>query len=120
MILVITGSRDWTDADRLFRTLDHLTQNLDHKKLWVYIGGAKGADEMAKQWCFKRSVSCKIFHADWDKHGKGAGPIRNQEMVDAAGPKAVCIAFHKNQSRGTGDCIARARKAGMKIRIIKG
>ena len=46
---------------------------------------------------------------------RGAGPIRNQRMLDE-GPDAV-IAFHTNlaESHGTLDMVTRARKAGVPV-----
>ena len=54
--------------------------------------------------------------ADWDTHGKRAGMIRNQEMVDWVltqdGVK-LCIGFPTRSSVGTYDCMERARAAGI-------
>lgn len=44
-----------------------------------------------------------------------AGHIRNQEMVDSGAD--ICLAFYKigAKNRGTRDCAARAKKAGIKV-----
>ena len=119
MNLIVTGSRDWTDCKLLFATLDNLTSKLDRKRLMVHVGDARGVDSLVRQWCFERRIAMKVFHADWDTHRKAAGFIRNREMIEAAGPKAVCVAFHKNNSPGTADCIRQAKKAGLQIRIVR-
>jgi hypothetical protein len=56
--------------------------------------------------------------ADWTKYGKAAGPIRNQEMLDMD-PDLV-LAFHSDldNSKGTKDMVARARKKGVKVIVI--
>lgn len=53
--------------------------------------------------------------ADWDAHGKAAGPLRNQQMVDLGAD--VCLAFHRTGAgnRGTADCVKRAREAGIRV-----
>lgn len=46
--------------------------------------------------------------ADWLKHGKAAGPIRNQKMIDDFLPHRV-VAFLHPDSRGTVDTIERVK-----------
>lgn len=75
-------------------------------------GGAKGADLWADYWAVHNFCPVHEFKADWDKHGKSAGPIRNQQMLDEGKPDLV-IAFPGG--RGTEDMKARARKAGVKV-----
>jgi acyl-CoA synthetase (NDP forming) len=55
------------------------------------------------------------FPANWKKHGKSAGPIRNQLMLDVGKPDLV-IAFPGGS--GTADMIRRARKAGVPVKEI--
>jgi len=59
------------------------------------------------------------FPADWKSYGKGAGPIRNQLMLDEGKPDLV-LAFHNDisSSRGTADMIRRAKKHGISYEII--
>lgn len=73
----------------------------------VIVGDADGADRWAKIWCDRRGVPYTEFKADWTKHQKRAGPIRNQTMVDRQ-PDAGC-AFPGG--RGTADCVARMETA---------
>lgn len=54
--------------------------------------------------------------AEWDKHGKAAGPIRNQKMVDLGA--TVCLAFPLPGSRGTAHCMSAARKASIPVWIF--
>lgn len=76
-------------------------------------GGAKGADEGAAEWGVSEPY-CKVieFKADWKKHGKAAGPIRNQKMIDQGKPDLV-IAFPGG--RGTADMVRRATQAGIAV-----
>ena len=54
------------------------------------------------------------FPAHWSEHGKAAGIIRNQEMVDFIKDKdCKAIFFWDGASRGTGDCLNRAKRAGI-------
>jgi hypothetical protein len=75
-------------------------------------GGARGADQGAVDWARANGVRVAVFNADWAKHGKAAGPIRNQRMIDEGKPDVV-IAFPGG--RGTADMVFRAEAAGIPI-----
>lgn len=53
--------------------------------------------------------------ADWKTHGKRAGSIRNQKMIDDYHPQLV-VAFPGGA--GTADMVRRARAAGIEVREI--
>jgi hypothetical protein len=74
-------------------------------------GAARGVDAEGKRIWREWGLKDKPFEADWDKYGKPAGGIRNQEMVDE-GPE-ICLAFPGPQSIGTWDAVRRAKKAGI-------
>lgn len=83
-------------------------------------GGATGADDMAGACAeFADSITeVIVVKADWKQYGRAAGPIRNQQMIDCH-PDLV-LAFHNDleHSKGTKDCVNRARKAGIDVRHI--
>lgn len=57
------------------------------------------------------------FSADWEKHGKAAGPIRNRDMLKSGAD--LVIAFRMDgESRGTDDMIAIAVAAGVPVVVI--
>lgn len=58
--------------------------NISSYELEIVSGGAKGIDSCAKEFAMEHGLGYKEFPADWDKHGKAAGPIRNREMADYA------------------------------------
>lgn len=75
-----------------------------------------GVDLAARKWADETSgVTGEPHPADWDRHGKAAGMIRNAEMVTAGA--SVCLAFPRPASRGTWDCIRKAADAGIIVRI---
>lgn len=71
---------------------------------------------MAAEWCRTAWITQEVYHPEWDKHGKAAGPIRNQEMADAS--PTHCLAFHDGSSPGTADMIEKARWADCKVKVI--
>lgn len=55
------------------------------------------------------------FRADWDRHGKAAGPRRNLGMVRWASIAEIklCFGFPDPDSKGTLNCLDLARDAGL-------
>lgn len=88
-------------------TLDELAAN--QVVTAVIHGGANGVDYHAAIWARTRKREEMCFPADWAKHGRAAGPIRNQQMLDEGAP-AVVVAFPGG--KGTKDMVQRAKKAG--------
>lgn len=107
--VIVCGGRDFTDEDAVFGALDlYVAPGRDI----VIQGGAGGADRLAREWCRQRLCRYENYPADWTTHGRAAGPIRNQQMIDEGRPTKV-IAFPGG--RGTADMIRRARAAGIAI-----
>ena len=94
--VIIAGSRDFNDFDCLKAYMATLPPWIEVKE--VVSGGATGADTLGEQWATLYGLAVKRFPADWERHGRKAGPIRNAEMgVYADG----LIAFWNGQSKGT-------------------
>lgn len=105
---LVCGGRDFDGHAWAFRTLDALTAGVEG--VTIIQGGARGADAIARDWAKRRGVPCETFAADWRTHGRAAGPIRNQRMLDEGKPDYV-VAFEGG--RGTDDMLARAERAGV-------
>lgn len=108
--VLVCGGRDYNDRGRLFSVLDrahgaNLIECLVH-------GCARGADSMAETWARERGVPVERYPALWEDHGRRAGPIRNQLMLDDSKPDLV-IAFPGGA--GTADMVRRANAAGVPV-----
>lgn len=120
MRVLVTGSREITDEDLVFDALSDLFESeIRFDDFTVIHGNARGADKIAGQWArsLKRyGVHEEIHPADWDAHGKAAGPIRNQEMVDSG--VDLCLAFFKDGAGnvGTSHCVNTAILAKIRIK----
>lgn len=79
MKVLVTGGRTFNDRDWLWAGLDLL--NSMHPITEIIEGGAPGADVRAGEWAYHREVRCTVVPAQWEKHGRGAGFIRNGEMA---------------------------------------
>jgi hypothetical protein len=79
-------------------------------------GDAEGADRMAAQvWSHYGLGSIVGYPANWAELGKRAGSVRNGILV-AHMPDLV-LAFHLDNSPGTADALAQARKAGLTVDV---
>lgn len=96
MKLAIIGSRGFNDYARLKFQLDQLQEK--HKISLIISGGARGADTLAEQYADENKIQKLILPADWDKHGRGAGFIRNKDIVDKCDK---LFAFWDGESKGT-------------------
>lgn len=113
MIVLVTGGRNYSDIDRVFETLDQVDAKTPITR--IVVGDARGADEFAAEWTAARCRACVIYKADWLKHGRSAGPRRNQKMLDDSKPSLV-VAFPGGS--GTADMVSRATKAGVRVMTI--
>lgn len=116
MRVIVCGGRNYFDRDAVFSALDALQKQ--YGRLTVIQGGASGADKLAVEWCM-RQPSIRMINepADWKAHGRAAGPLRNQRMIDDWSPDLV-LAFPGG--RGTADMVRRARAAGVKVEFPMG
>lgn len=116
MKILVCGGRDFSNRDLVDDNLA-LFINEDYLSLPMIIqGGANGADYEAKEWAERWNLECVEFPAEWDKNGKAAGFIRNQQMINEK-PDYV-VAFWDGKSKGTQDTINRAKKAKIPTLIV--
>lgn len=107
---LICGGRHY--AGPVAKVLYDLVAERDARPDLVIHGNAPGADTLGGKWAYRNGIKQRIFQADWIEHGRAAGPIRNQRMIDEGKPDLV-IAFPGG--RGTADMVRRARKAGIEV-----
>jgi hypothetical protein len=73
-------------------------------------GGAEGVDTIAIEWAKANHLPVNVFPADWSKHGKSAGPIRNAEMAKYA-DALICIRWdYSKGSKNMAELMIKANK----------
>jgi YspA, cpYpsA-related SLOG family len=130
--VLVTGSRDWGDADMLSFELgvalrEALREGHSLADVVIVHGDCPaGVDHMADRLASDFGYAVERHPADWDQYGKSAGPRRNAEMV-ALGAN-VCVAFigpctkpgcrtpGPHGSHGATHCADLAEKSGIPVR----
>lgn len=91
MILLISGSRSIDDTEIFKRAMHEFMLSefgegyplpLNSVISQMVSGNAKGVDAASERFAKKQGIDLAIFPANWEKNGKAAGPIRNEQMVD--------------------------------------
>ena len=118
-----TATHGWVEDERqinrLFKVLDKALEaaTLAERPFVLIHGGAKGADSLSGLWAAARQVSdVRVYEADWETHGRGAGPIRNQKMLTESQPHVI-IAFEGG--KGTAHMVSIGKKAGVPVYEVK-
>lgn len=104
--VLVCGGRDYANRAFVFATLD------DIGPAHLVTGDADGADALAREWAQDRCIPYTTYPADWRKHGKKAGPIRNRQMFEAEKPTLV-VAFAGG--RGTASMVSIATAGGAQV-----
>ena len=112
MKVLVCGGRDFTAMEMVNGVLNaiHRKSHIDT----IIHGGARGADQLAGKWAKSYQVNEICCPADWDKHGKKAGVLRNSEMLKH--DPDFFVAFPGG--RGTADMSTKARERGIRGLVI--
>jgi hypothetical protein len=121
--VLITGSRKWPHKQFIweqFRELRRRFPDIDPHDIVVVSGACPtGADRMCEEAAEAHGMQVERHPADWQRYGKRAGFIRNEEMVNLGAQ--VCMAFIYNGSPGASHTAGLAEKAGIwTIRFERG
>ena len=109
MKVIIAGGRDiWMEPDELQCFINDSEFSISE----VVCGMAKGVDTAGRNWASTTMVPVKRFPADWNKHGKSAGPIRNRLMAVYAD---ALILIWDGKSKGSANMLNTAKAQGLKI-----
>lgn len=108
MKLIIAGGRDYKFTREDFDFISRIYDAFLIEE--IVSGGATGADRTGEIIADNRGTPVKRFPADWNQHGRAAGPIRNEEMAKYAD---AVVLF--SGGKGTQNMFNQAQKHGLKI-----
>ena len=88
MKLIVAGSRDLYFAHYFIDAIEGNVFDFDDEdnELTEVVSGdcETGVDKAGEGWANSVGLAVTKFPADWDTHGKAAGPIRNKQMAKYA------------------------------------
>jgi len=114
--LIVAGGRDFADYGLLSEALDGLASGeYLNNNVNIVSGMARGADALAVRFANEHNVMLYEFPADWDRYGKRAGFLRNEEMGRFADG---LLAFWDGESRGTKHMIDFMKSLGKPVHIV--
>jgi len=113
MKLIIAGSRT------LVLSQSRITAELERagwKPTCIISGCARGPDTAALDWAEDRGIPVERHPADWSRHGKAAGPLRNREMAQAGD---ALLLFWDGASRGSASMLREMERLGKPVRVVR-
>jgi len=112
MYISFTGHRDKladkTDLDKILLEFPN--------SVWVH-GGAVGFYRQVEMYAIKHNVKTLIIRPNYEKYGRHAPLIRNEEIIEMG--ELLVALFDGRQNGGTYFTIKTASKVGKPVRIIK-
>lgn len=108
--IAVFGGRDLRCSVQIRSALDGV---LAKHGPFIVVHGAcpTGADKIASQWARWRGLPEEPHPADWQVHGRRAGPLRNEVMARSGLDGAVAFPG----GRGTADMLKRCVAAGVPV-----
>lgn len=115
-VVAIVGSRTFSSFENFQEMNDFIEKIIDPKDIFkIVLGGAKGADTLAKAFAEAHNIKIKEFFPDWKNYGKMAGFLRNIRIIEAAD---IVFAFWDGKSRGTKNSIKIAKELNKDLYIF--
>ena len=108
--VLVSGSRSWRKNDLVKARMIELDKQLPGP-ITLVVGEARGVDTVAAQVAKRLGWKVEVHKADWKNKGRGAGMIRNQEMV-LSRPHLGLFFIRKN-SPGASGCLKLAMRFGV-------
>lgn len=118
MKVIVAGSRDvllYYEDGEVYRLIGKGLNEIGVKTediSCILSGACRGVDRLGERWARYKYIHVERYPADWDRYGRAAGPIRNQQMVDLAD---ALIVIRFPESRGSKDILNRAKKKGIPV-----
>ena len=108
----VTGGRDYKDQAHVWQVLDNIYHT--NANINIIVGDATGVDDFARKWANERKVPVFIYHANWEMHGRSAGPIRNKRMLD----HGLDLLLSFKGGRGTAHMTRITKEKGIEVRMV--
>ena len=116
MKVAVIGSRS-IEYDKLqMKAYELLCEYIPANCTEIVSGGAMGVDRLAEIYARKNNIPIKVFLPDYDKYGKRAPKVRNEQIVEYSDE---VIAFWDATSTGTAHTVATAVMKGVTVHVVR-
>jgi hypothetical protein len=110
---IIAGSRTIYSYNAVARAMEKF--QAEHGPVTeVVSGAARGVDAIGEGWARENKLPVKRFPADWQVHGRAAGPIRNKQMAEYAD---AAVILWDGESRGAKSMYGLASARGLQVQL---
>ena len=116
MRLIIAGSRTLSVPPETIDSHVRLLESWGDTVTTVLCGMAKGIDLCGLAWAESHGILVERYPADWNTHGKAAGPIRNRQMAENAD---ALLLIWDGKSRGSANMLKQAEEFGLALLEVK-
>jgi hypothetical protein len=114
--VIVCGTRGYASPHHKYLLEEELKQWWPIDEI-IHGDCRNSADQLAGQIAHEKDITEWAYPADWTKHGKAAGYIRNVEMA-AIENVDQCVAIWDGVSKGTEHMIRIATQCGIPVNII--
>lgn len=114
MKVIVAGSRTITSQEVVGNAMRLFEEEIDHIDE-VVSGHAVGVDSTGEYLAELEELPIKVFPADWERHGRAAGIVRNEEMACYADG---LVAVWDGKSQGTIDMVNRMMRKHKPVLVI--
>lgn len=124
MKLIIAGGRGFDDYGILEKELNFYLLGVNLENVTIISGGQKtinpdgsdyGTDYLGELYARDKRIKLERYPAEWHRHGKKAGFLRNLQMAEVA---THLVAFWNGESKGTKHMIDTMKKLNKPVFII--
>ena len=114
--VIIASSRGFSNYKLLKEKCnEYLREKRKEYNIIIISGGARGADTLGEKYAQDEGFSLEVFPANWNKFGKSAGFIRNEQMAEVAD---ALIAFWDGKSHGTKHMVEIMENKKLLVRVV--
>ena len=114
--LIIAGGREFNDYESLSSKARLILKGFKRSEMMIISGTARGADRLGEAFANQYNLQLMRMPADWQRYGRRAGYVRNEEMAVQG---SALLACWDGRSRGTKHMIDLATRHGLDIHILR-
>jgi hypothetical protein len=120
MKIGIVGSRTWTNAKLMARTIESYVSvhGLKWKDIILISGGAKGADKLAEEFAEGKNIAIEVYLPDYKIYNKNKWEAPHKRNTTIAHESEFLFCFWDGKSRGCMDTVEKIKKYGKQFVII--